>query len=104
MSKTIPPELRQDPGWRGALHILESGFPSERSVVWQYVNPVQRVIDFDGMQAGGAWSHGELLLIQAAASLFNPRQTVSLWEMVSTLDNDNLELVVDAIRESGGLQ
>ena len=33
MSKTIPPELRQDPGWRGALHILETGFPSERSLV-----------------------------------------------------------------------
>ena len=67
-------------------------------------DPVQRVIDFDGMQAGAGWSHGELLLIQAAASLFNPRQTVSLWELVNTLDNDNVELAVDAIRDSGRLQ
>ena len=56
------------------------------------------------MKASTSWSHGELLLIQAAASLFHPRHSVSLWQIVNTLDNDNLELVVDAIRESGGLQ
>ena len=32
------------------------------------------------------------------------RHSVSLWEMVNTFDNDNLEWVVDAIRDSGGLQ
>ena len=50
MSKVIAQQLLHDPAWRGALHILETGFPSERSVVWQHVDLVGRVIDFDGMK------------------------------------------------------
>lgn len=53
-------------------------------------------IDFARMLANG-WSHGERLMIMAANDLFNGDQAVGLDDLVSTLDDHNLEIVLDAI-------
>lgn len=93
----IPERLRQDAGWRGALHVLETAF-AERGAVWRHIDVEARGIDFDAMLAEGTWSGGEHLLLQAAASLFSPRHQVPLWEIARRLNSHNLELVIEALR------
>lgn len=53
-------------------------------------------IDFSRMLDNG-WSHGERLMIRAANDLFNGDERVGLDELLSTLDDTNLRIVLDAI-------
>ena len=95
--KPIPEELRDDPGWRGALYILEHAFAGHEGV-WSFVDPVEESIDFEGMLNAVAWSHSERLFLIVAHSLFNGEAKVDLMELFSTLDDANAEIVLEAMR------
>src|SRR5581483_8085710 len=65
--------------------------------VERFINFEHHEIDFPRMLDNG-WSHGELVMIRAANDLFNGDQEVGLDELVSTLDDNNLQIVLDAIK------
>jgi hypothetical protein len=96
-SGQIPRALRNDPGWRSALYILEHAFQDDDRP-WTFVDPEKRSIDFAGMlYAAGSWSHSERLLVEVASSLFNGDTKVDLFDLLSTLDDDNAEIVFAAM-------
>ena len=69
-----------------------------RKNVERWIDFTEHEIDFPEMlAAAGAWSHGETLMIRAANDLYNGDETVGLDELVSTLDDGNLRIVLDAI-------
>ncbi len=98
----IPPELLQDPGWSAALVILRSRMFAGHTGVWSFVDLRQgwRDIDFDGILGKTGWSHGELLMLQAAYSLFSGGCTVRLDDLVAVLDDAAFTVLLDAIVES----
>jgi hypothetical protein len=64
--------------------------------VERWIDCEHHEIDFSRMLENG-WSRGERLMILAANDPFNGDETVGLDEMVSTLDDTNLRIVLDAI-------
>jgi len=94
--RKIPPALLGDPGWRAALHILTSPLFEESGAVWSRVDLKSRSIDFADM-LDGPWSGGERRMLRLAASLFNPKFSVALWEDLGSLDHDNAQVVLDAM-------
>ena len=92
----LPKELQGDPAWRAALHILEHGFPNDARV-WKYVDAKRWSIYFDRMIAGGAWSGGERILLQATAALFDAEHTVSLWEAGHRMSEAHWTIFLEAL-------
>jgi hypothetical protein len=87
-------------GWdrqgRAATWILAAPFIAHR--VERFINFDHHEIDFPAMLGSSAWSHGEEIMIRAANDLYNGDDTCSLDELTSTLDDGNLEIVLDAIK------
>ena len=65
--------------------------------MWDLVDLDDHSIDFEKMLEK-PWSGGERLLLEAAASLFNPDYMVSLWDLAVKLDNRNLAVLIKAIQ------
>lgn len=65
--------------------------------VEQWVNHERHEIDFSRM-LDEPWSTSERLMILAANDLFNGDRTAGLDELVATLDDRHLQLVLDAIK------
>jgi hypothetical protein len=85
-------------GWdrqgRAATWILAA--PTLARLVERYIDFEEHEIDFVAM-LDYPWSHGERAMILAANDLYNGDRSVSLDELVSTLDDGNLRIVLDAI-------
>lgn len=93
-----PAWVAADPEWAAALHVLD-GRVLRRKDVRQWVDFDRRTIEFPTLlEAAGPWSHGERLLVQVAADLFNGSGETRLNELLQTLDDENLALVLEAIR------
>lgn len=99
--KEIPETLRGDSGWKAALVILESPMFARHKGAWSFVHPEKHEIDFEGMLRAG-WSHGEALLLEAAWSLFSNGCKVSLEDLATVLDSDNLEILTAAMYARAG--
>lgn len=97
----------RDRSYRAAFHILEAPIFRDDPRVWTSIllGPNRHLghgINFPRLLALGTWSHGERLLIEAAASVFNPRYEVSLYALQG-LDDDNKRRVLEAIAIRWGL-
>ena len=90
----IPEWVDRDPEWRAAVHILSA--PILKRKAWPYVDFIRREIHFPDMVSGG-WSHGEVVLMRAAWDLFSGAGECSLGELVRTLDDENLSLILEAL-------
>lgn len=77
-------EVSGSPRWRGEPR------------VWRHVDEVSAV-DWDAV-LGEAWSGGERLLLEAAASLCDPQYRVCLAELAARLDDDAFAAVVSALQ------
>lgn len=98
----------RDRSYRAAFHILEAPVLLADPRVWTSIllGPNRHLghgIDFPQMLADGTWSHGERLLIEAGASVFNPRYEVSLYALQG-LDDENKRRVLEAIAIRLGLR
>ena len=77
-----------------ATYLLAAPMLRGRADKW--IDFERHEIDFEAM-LDNSWSHGERVMISAAYDLFNAGERVALDELVSTLDDFNLQLVLDAI-------
>jgi hypothetical protein len=86
------------PGWDrqglAATWILAAPLFHGRTEQW--IDFDEHEIDFPAMLQV-PWSHGEFAMILAANDLFNGNEKAGLDELVSTLDDRNLRIVLDAI-------
>ena len=96
LTTELPKDLQGDAGWRAVLYLLEQAFPNE-SRVWSYVDAKNWSIDFDRMLEEGAWSGGERILLEVAASLFDDESKVSLWEAGVRVGKQHWPLVMEAL-------
>lgn len=105
----IPAWAARNPEWASALYVLTApGLQNKARQVWRQVDFERRRIGFPDLRdEAGPWSHGERILLCAAWLLFNggDRRAFTelldgelLAEAVTTLDTDNLRLLLDAIR------
>ena len=87
-------------GWdrqgRAATWILAA--PLIGRAVEQWIDFEHHRIDFAGMLDSRPWSTSEHLMIRAANDLYNGDRTAALDELVTTLDDGNLQIVLDAIK------
>ena len=96
LTTELPKDLQGDPAWHEVLYLLEQAFPNE-SRVWKHVDAKNWSIDFDRMLSGGAWSSGERILLEVAASLFDGESKVSLWQAAQRVGNQHWPLVMEAL-------
>lgn len=91
---------RWDAQGRAATWILASPIFARgqgRYRVDRWIDFEEHSIDFSRMLEE-PWSHGERLMILAANDLYNGDRSAPLDELVSTLDDSNLTVVLDAIK------
>jgi hypothetical protein len=83
-----------DQEWESTLSILNAlpQVPVER-----YVGHEKRVIDWPDLLNARHWSTGEQVLLRAAQDLWNGAGGCTLGEIVSRLDDENYELVLEAL-------
>jgi len=83
--------------YTGALHILGGGLL--RHKVERYVDLEAQEIDCQGLlEASRPWSHGERLMVQVACDMYNGSGGAILSELLDTLDDENLDLVLEAVK------
>src|SRR6266446_5535950 len=91
-------ELLKDAGWRALLTIFCGDLLRDRGEVWNSIDLESRSIDIEKLlYATGVLSGGEKRLIDIALSLFNQHREVNLYRVLSNLDEENSQLVIDAI-------
>lgn len=96
-------ELLKDAGWRAALTIFSGELLRDRGEVWAHIDLERQSIYIEDMLHDcGGLSGGEDRLVRFALSLFTTGQTVCLYQILSGLDEENLELVEDAVRNFSG--
>jgi hypothetical protein len=82
--------------WDAAFSVLLA--PVVAAKVACFVDTAAREIDVPGLlEAAGAWSHGERLLVELACNLWNGAETPSVRALVVTLDDANFVRVLRAI-------
>jgi hypothetical protein len=94
-----PTEVPALTGWRewdAACSVLLA--PAVAAKVAGFVDVASQEIDVAGLlDAAGAWSHGERLLVELACNLWNGAETPSVRELVATLDDANFVRALRAI-------
>lgn len=95
-------EICQDQGWHAALTILTCPILRRDGRVWQHVSLERRRIDFRAALDEGTYSHGEVLLLSCAWSLFNGDISVDLQELACVLGEQNLRTVHLAMERRAG--
>jgi hypothetical protein len=86
----LPDRCEDDPYWQAARTLLD---PFDYRV-WEHVTP--HGIDFPAILDQG-FSGGERRLLQAAASLWDGQQTVSLLDLTTGLDDPSWNRLVQAL-------
>ena len=87
-------------GWdrQGLAATLILAAPILARRVERFIDFEENSIDFRAMLESSPWSSSEAIMIRAAWDLFNGDEHCSLDELTITLDNGNLQIVLDAIR------
>ena len=67
---------------------------------WDYLNPVRRTFDADGMLAE-PWSSGERVLVEVAASLWDTGR-VDLGYVANSMGGRHFQAVIDALAVRAG--
>lgn len=94
---------RTDDAFVAAVYVLLEPRTLRDRVV-PYMSWERQEIDFDGLVAASReWSRSERLLLQVAQDLWNGNADASLGELVTVLDQTNLQIVLDAIAIRRGL-
>jgi hypothetical protein len=88
--------------WEGAIYILRS--PLIREIAAQHVDESRRHVDWGALmeRAESEWSSSEYLLAATALELWNGSSGVGLRKLLDTLDDGNLEVVLEAMRRWRG--
>lgn len=82
---------------RAALIILTSPMFRGDPRVWRHVDLDHHRTHFTKILTGGGWSHGQYRMLKIAASLFNHRLKINLYEVLRGLDHWNETIVLQAI-------
>ena len=91
-------ELLKDPGWRALLTIFCGILLRRNELVWKHVDLEARSIDIEKLlDDAGVLSGGEKRMVNIALSLFSHGCEVNLYRVLSNLDEENAQLVIDAI-------
>ncbi|OLN29942.1 hypothetical protein [Desulfosporosinus metallidurans] len=97
---TLPKWAKDDIYWHGALYILGSMAdrePKFRPLLRQYVNLDESTIDFFAIKrAVSSWSHGEKIMVNLAAHLFNETHEFKLSDL-DYLGGGNSKVALKAI-------
>lgn len=89
-----------DTDWSAAMWILRCGLLARDGRVWRHVS--KQGIDFPAIEREGTFSHGELLLVQVAGSLFNSSLSVDLRDVCILLSDTWFETVLTAMQIRSG--
>ena len=85
-----------------AAYVLRAPVLADRT--GEYVDEERQSIDFDQLlEDSGTWSGGERLLVRVALDMWNGLGQATLGQVVNTLDDGNLQIVLDAICIRRGL-
>ena len=87
--------------WDSVAYLLATPFLAAK--VAAFVDAGACCIDWDGLiEASGAWSHGEQLVVGLASDLWRATGGVSVKELCASLDDATFERVVAALQIARG--
>ena len=97
---SLPQWVKNDKYWHSSLYILgllASRNSKFRPLLQTFVDFDETTIDFSAMKkAISAWSHGEQIMVQLAAHLFNQVHNFDL-SVLDYLDSENLRIAFRAM-------
>jgi hypothetical protein len=97
MNVEIPQWAMEDPEWASALHLLTSPLLVRKGVM-EHVDFARCHINVPRLlRVSVAWSSGERAMLRAACDLFNSGGKVGLSELLWSVDDGNLQRVLEAI-------
>jgi hypothetical protein len=94
----MPEWVESNPEWKAALYLLDSPLLQGKNTR-RWVNFEWREIDFPSlMEASKPWSSSERLLVMAAFDLFGGGAQTGLKEILTVLDEENIQRVLKAMQ------